>query len=198
MEFGTEFFRAGLFGVRTATMTMVNPADISLRPARDGDEPFLKRVHEAARHWEFASLLQTGQEDLYYKIMAQQYDSQHRFYFANYGAAHYGVIQWTGQPVGRLYVDYRDAEVRVLEIAILPEYRGRGIGRIVMTGLCLEAAMRKKPVRLHVHYLSRAQRFYQQLGFREIALEGPDRLMEWHHQEAEGHGRILHGSAAPT
>ncbi len=179
-------------------MTMVNPADISLRPARDGDEPFLKRVHEAARHWEFASLLQTGQEDLYYKIMAQQYDSQHRFYFANYGAAHYGVIQWTGQPVGRLYVDYRDAEVRVLEIAILPEYRGRGIGRIVMTGLCLEAAMRKKPVRLHVHYLSRAQRFYQQLGFREIALEGPDRLMEWHHQEAEGHGRILHGSAAPT
>ena len=71
-------------------MSTVNAADISLRPARDGDEPFLKRVHEAARHWEFASLLQTGQADLYHKIMAQQYDSQHRFYFANYGTAHYG------------------------------------------------------------------------------------------------------------
>lgn len=179
-------------------MATVNPADISLRPARDGDEPFLKRVHETARHWEFAALLQTGQADLYHKIMAQQYDAQHRFYFANYDTAHYGIIQWTGQPVGRLYVDYRDDEVRVLEIAILPEYRGRGIGRIVMTGLCLEAAMRKKPVRLHVHYLSRAQRFYSHLGFREIALEGPDRLMEWRHPQAEGQGRILHGSAAPS
>jgi ribosomal protein S18 acetylase RimI-like enzyme len=187
-------FGAGLFGV---TMATVNPADISLRPARDGDEPFLKRVHEAAWHWEFASLLQTDQADLYHKIMAQQYDSQHRFYFANYDTAHYGIIQWTGQPIGRLYVDYRDDEVRVLEIAILPEYRGRGIGRIVMTGLCLEAAMRRKPVRLHVHYLSRAQRFYQHLGFREIALEGPDRLMEWRHPQAEGQARILHGSAAP-
>jgi ribosomal protein S18 acetylase RimI-like enzyme len=176
-------------------MATVNPADISLRPARDGDEPFLKRVHETARHWEFAALLQTGQADLYHKIMAQQYDAQHRFYFANYDTAHYGIIQWTGQPVGRLYVDYRDDEVRVLEIAILPEYRGRGIGRIVMTGLCLEAAMRHKPVRLHVHYLSRAQRFYGQLGFRELALEGPDRLMEWRHPQAEGQGRIL--SAAP-
>jgi ribosomal protein S18 acetylase RimI-like enzyme len=178
-------------------MATVNPADISLRPARDGDEPFLKRVHEAARHWEFAALLQTGREDLYHKIIAQQYDAQHRFYFAAYDTAHYGIIQWTGQPVGRLYVDYRDDEVRVLEIAILPEYRGRGIGRIVMMGLCLEAAMRRKPVRLHVHYLSRAQRFYRQLGFGEIALEGPDRLMEWRQVQAEAQGRILHGSVAP-
>jgi hypothetical protein len=82
-------------------MAMVNPADISLRPARDGDEPFLKRVHEAARHWEFASLLQTAQEGLYHKIMAQQFDAQHRFYFANYDTAHYGIIQSTGQPIGR-------------------------------------------------------------------------------------------------
>jgi ribosomal protein S18 acetylase RimI-like enzyme len=185
----------GLCGV---TMAMVNPADISLRPARDGDEPFLKRVHDAARHWEFASLLETGQADLYHQVMAQQYDAQHRFYFANYDTAHYGIIQWTGQPIGRLYVDYRDDEVRVLEIAILPEYRGRGIGRIVMMGICLEAAMRRKPVRLYVHYLSRAQRFYRQLGFREISLEGPDRLMEWRHPQAEGQGQVLHGSAAES
>jgi ribosomal protein S18 acetylase RimI-like enzyme len=128
--------------------------------------------------------------------MAQQYDSQHRFYFANYDTAHYGIIQWTDRPVGRLYVDYRDDEVRVLEIALLPEYRERGIGRIVMMGICLEAATRRKPVRLHVHYLSRAQRFYRQFGFREIAVEGPDRLMEWRHPQTEGQGQILHGSTA--
>ena len=179
-------------------MATVNPADISLRPARDSDERFLKRVHDAARHWEFASLLQSGQADLYHTIMAQQYDSQHRFYFANYDTAHYGIIQCAGQPIGRLYVDYRDDEVRVLEIALLPEYRGCAIGRIVMTGICLEAAMRHKPVRLHVHYLSRAQRFYRQLGFREVALEGPDRLMEWRHSQSEAHEPSGHGAAPPS
>jgi ribosomal protein S18 acetylase RimI-like enzyme len=176
-------------------MATVNPADISLRPATERDEPFLKRVHDAARRWEFDSLLQTGQAELYHKVMAQQYDSQHRFYFASYDTAHYGIIQWTGQPIGRLYVDYRDDEVRVLEIAILPEFRGRGIGGIVMTGLCLEAAMRRKPVRLHVHYLSRAQRFYRRLGFREIGIDGPDRLLEWQHGATKGTGETLHPSA---
>ena len=114
-------------------MTMINPADISLRPATAGDEQFLKRVHHAARQWEFGFLLQSGEAELYHKIMEQQY----------------------------------------------------GIGRIVMTGVCLEAAMRRKPVRLHVHYLSRALRFYQRLGFRQIGVEGPSYLMEWRHADAQ-------------
>ena len=179
-------------------MATVNPADISLRPAQDGDEPFLKRVHTVRGIGSSRRCSRPDEAELYHKVMAQQYDSQHRFYFANYDTAHYGIIQWTDQPIGRLYVDYRDDEVRVLEIAILPDYRGRGIGRIVMTGLCLEAAMRRKPVRLCVHYLSRAQRFYRQLGFREIGVEGPDRLMEWRQTHAEGQAQFLHGAAAQS
>jgi ribosomal protein S18 acetylase RimI-like enzyme len=176
-------------------MATVNPADISLRPATAGDEPFLKRVQRSARHWEFAPLLQSGEVELYHKVMEQQYDSQHRFYFACYDQAHYGIIQWTDQPIGRLYVDYRDDEVRVLDIAILPDYRGRGIGRIVMTGLCLEAAMRRKPVRLSVHYLSRALRFYRGLGFRQIGIEGPSYLMEWRQSNELERQRIFPHSA---
>lgn len=166
-------------------MTMVNPVDISLRPATAADEQFLKGVHHAARRWEFAFLLQSGEAELYHKVMEQQYASQHQFYFAAFDQAHYGIIQWTDRPIGRLYVDYRDDEVRVLDIAILPEYRDRGIGRIVMTGVCLEAAMRRKPVRLHVHYLSRALRFYQRLGFRRIGADGPSYVMEWQHADAQ-------------
>jgi ribosomal protein S18 acetylase RimI-like enzyme len=163
---------------------MVNPADISLRPATAADEQFLKRVHHAARHWEFSFLLESGEAELYHKIMEQQYGSQHQFYFAAFDKAHYGIIQWTDQAIGRLYVDYREDEVRVLDIAILPDYRGHGIGRIVMRGVCLEAAMRRKPVRLHVHYLSRALGFYEGLGFQQIGMEGPSYLMEWQHADA--------------
>jgi ribosomal protein S18 acetylase RimI-like enzyme len=175
-------------------MAMVNPADISLRPATAGDEAFLRRVHRTARHWEFASLLQSGEAELYHKVMQQQYDSQHRFYFAHYAEAHYGIIQWCGRPIGRLYVDYRDDEVHVLDIALLPDYRGRGIGRIVMTGLCLEAAMRRKPVRLSVHYLSRAAHFYQRLGFQRIGVEGPSHVMEWRQPGLQASAPSLIGS----
>jgi hypothetical protein len=35
-----------------------------------------------------------------------------------------------------------------------------------------------------VHYLSRALRFYQHLGFRQIGVEGPTCVMEWQHADA--------------
>ena len=171
-------------------MTTVNPADISLRPATASDEPFLKRLHQSARHWEFAALVQSGEVELYHKIMEQQYDSQQRFYFAHYDKAQYGVIQWCGRSIGRLYADYNDEEVRVLDIAILPDYRGRGIGSIVITSLCLEAAMRHKPVRLCVHYLNRAVRLYQRLGFRRVGAEGPNYVMEWQQPDTQSCRRV--------
>jgi ribosomal protein S18 acetylase RimI-like enzyme len=181
-------------------MATVNPADISLRPATAKDEAFLKRVHEAARQWEFAWLLQSGQAELYHKIIDQQYRAQHEVYFASYDTAQYGILQWTDISIGRLYVHYRDHEVRVLDIAILPEYRNRGIGGIVMKGLCIEAGMRRAPIRLHVHYLSPALRLYQKLGFRRIGEAGPAYFMEWQHPDPEAlmRGQFLPQSVVQT
>ncbi len=163
----------------------INPADISIRPATDRDEPFLKQVHEAARLWEFEVLLQTGQEELYHKVVAQQYRSQLQSYEADFPQAHYAVIQWTDRPIGRLYLNYREDEVRVLDIGILPEYRGHGIGEIVLKGICIEAGLRRVPVRLHVHYLSRARAFYQSVGFRQTAEVLPHIAMEWLHPDPD-------------
>lgn len=175
-------------------MASVNPADISVRPAVDRDEPFLRATHDAARHWEFESLLRTGQEELYHKVMAQQYKSQHDSYFRTHPSAHYGVIEYAGRPIGRLYVDYGDEEVRVLDIGIAPDYRGHGIGEIVLKGICIEAAMRRKPVRLHVHHLSRALRLYVALGFVQIGSAGPHLSMEWRHDDIDA---LLRGQWTP-
>ena len=172
----------------------VNPADISIRPATDRDEAFVRQVHDAARHWEFEGLLRSGQEEMYHKVMAQQYKSQHEVYFASYPAAHYGIIQWTDRPIGRLYVNYSDAEVLVLDIAVLPDYRGHGIGEIVLKGICIEAGMRRVPVRLHVHYLSRAQHLYTALGFRKTGMDGPSYAMEWRHPDPDA---LLRGHFLP-
>jgi|GEM_PF-571333 ribosomal protein S18 acetylase RimI-like enzyme len=158
----------------------VNPLDIRLRPAQARDEAFLKTVHDAGRAWEFEALKAQGQDDLHATIMAQQYSAQHDVYFNAFTLARYAVIQWCDQPIGRVYADFRDHEIRILDLNVLPAYRGKRIGEIVVRGLCGQAASERKPVSLQVHPLNRARVFYQRLGFRERARQpGPFVEMYW-------------------
>ena len=70
-----------------------------------------------------------------------------------------------GHPVGRLYVDVDDERVLIVDIALLPEHRGRGIGSALLAGVLAEADRRRLPTRLHVEPDNRAQRLYRRLGF---------------------------------
>lgn len=165
-------------------MADVNPLDISVRPATAKDDAFLKTVHQEERHWEFEPLLNAGDEENYHKVLAQQYDAHHDVYFNSYDVAKYGVVMWTDHPVGRLYVDYRDREIRLLDLAILAAYRGKGIGTMLMRGVCADAARRGLAVGLHVHVANGpAQRFYYRLGFDPKASNGRHILMEWFHPD---------------
>ncbi|GLK52485.1 GNAT family N-acetyltransferase [Maricaulis virginensis] len=143
----------------------VNPLDLNLRPAQAKDEAFLRAVHDSGRAWEFEPLRAAGKDDLLAKIYKQQYAAQHDVYFNAFTLAKYAVIEWCGQPIGRLYADFRDHEIRILDLNILPAYRGRRIGEIIVRSLCAQAATEHKPVTLQVHPLNRARAFYQRLGF---------------------------------
>jgi len=165
-------------------MVDVNPLDISIRPAKAGDEAFLRAVHRDERHWEFEPLLFAGDEENYHKVMQQQFAAQQDVYFNTYDVARYGVVLWTGAPIGRIYLDYRDMEIRILDIALLEAYRGRKIGTILMRGVCADAARRKLPVTLHVHVNNPpAFQFYYRLGFEPKASNGRHHLMEWFHPD---------------
>ena len=162
------------------TSAAVNPLDIQLRPAQAKDEAFLKSVHDAGRAWEFEALKTQGLDDLHATIMAQQYAAQHDVYFNVFTLAKYAVIEWCGQPVGRLYADFRDHEIRILDLMILPAFRGKKIGDIVVRAVCGQASQERKPVTLQVHPLNRARAFYRRLGFREIGGgHGPFVEMDW-------------------
>lgn len=175
-------------------MASVNPADINIRPATASDEHFLKDLHDQNRLWEFAPVKKSDPE-LYGRIMKQQYDAHHSQYFDLYDIAKYGIIQWTNIPIGRIYVDYRDNEVRILQIGVLPDYQGKGIASIVLRGLCVDAAFRKLPVRLFVHPLNQAHRLYQELGFVATGYHaGPSIELEWFHPDPE---QIMRGKFLP-
>ena len=72
-----------------------------------------------------------------------------------------------GTPVGRLCVHRRPAEICILDIALLPEFRGAGIGGTLLAGLVAEADGAGKLLEIYVEKFNRAQTLYRRLGFVE-------------------------------
>jgi GNAT superfamily N-acetyltransferase len=152
-------------------------AAITLRPVRPGDEGFLSEVYASTRLDELVPLGWTAAQQQ--AFLRMQFTAQHRSYLAQFPAADFLIILWHERPVGRLYLERRADEVRGIDIALLPEYRGTGIGTAILQGLLAEAAHAGKPFRIHVAKLNRAQRLYERLGFRTLEDDGAYLFMEW-------------------
>ncbi len=84
-----------------------------------------------------------------------------------------------GEPIGRLYLDRRPGELRIIDIALLSEQRGAGIGGALMQTVLDEAALLGKPVRIHVEKNNPAMHLYDRIGFRQVEDQGVYWLMEW-------------------
>ena len=95
-----------------------------------------------------------------------------------------------GQPVGaawlRLFTQrdpgygYVDDQTPELSIALLPEYRGQGLGRLLIEAL-LDAAARQFPaVSLSVSCGNAAKRLYERLGFVVVAEDDSAQTMLKH------------------
>ena len=83
-------------------------------------------------------------------------------------------------PAGRIWVGADDKQIRLLDIALLPEFQNRGIGAILLRELIDEAKQAQKPLRHMVFMLNEnAHRFYERLGFVEIEDVGGYKHMEW-------------------
>jgi ribosomal protein S18 acetylase RimI-like enzyme len=96
-----------------------------------------------------------------------------------FAGAAFDVILLDGESIGRLYVDRRPDEIRIIDIALLPEYRNRGIGSRLITALLAEGTAAGLPVRIHVEQYNPAMRLYNRLGFQKIDERGVYHLMEW-------------------
>jgi ribosomal protein S18 acetylase RimI-like enzyme len=70
-----------------------------------------------------------------------------------------------GEPAGRLYVHRGDREIRIVDIALVPEHRGSGVGTSLLRDLLAEADAGGKSVTIHVERMNPALRLYERLGF---------------------------------
>jgi ribosomal protein S18 acetylase RimI-like enzyme len=66
-----------------------------------------------------------------------------------------------------------------MDITLLPEHRGSGLGTALLRELMAEGEAAGKPVTIHVEVYNPAMRLYQRLGFRQIADRGVYHLLEW-------------------
>jgi ribosomal protein S18 acetylase RimI-like enzyme len=107
-----------------------------------------------------------------------QFVAQHKFYMEQFSAADFHIVELHDQPIGRLYVDRREDEIRIIDIALLPEHRNKGIGSALLKDILTEAHAAALPVRIHVERNNPALGLYQRLGFREIGDQGVYLLME--------------------
>jgi GNAT superfamily N-acetyltransferase len=153
------------------------PKPLALRDSVTGDAEFLYAVYASTRREELAI---TGWSDSQKEeFLRMQFDAQHRYYHEVFPEASYQIILWEEQPVGRLYVDRRGDEIGIVDISLLPEYRGRGIGGILLPRIMAEATEADKPVRIYVERFNRALTLYDRLGFRKIGDTGVYFHMEW-------------------
>ncbi len=151
--------------------------EISFRPIRPDDEAFLLRLYSSTRQDEMA-MLDWPQEEKE-TFLRQQFEAQHKYYQSSFKKAVFEVVLLAGEPAGRLYMDRREDEHRLIDIALLPEHRGKGLGGKLMADILAEAQKVGKPVRIHVERNNPAMHLYHRLGFENIEDQGVYYLMEW-------------------
>jgi ribosomal protein S18 acetylase RimI-like enzyme len=154
---------------------------VSLRRATDADHEFLVAVYHSTRAPELAQVdWDESQKDAFVRW---QYERQKEEYEARFPDARYDVILVDGVPAGRIWVGADDKQIRLLDIALLPEFQNRGVGTQLLTQLMDEATRAKKALRHMVFVLNdNANRFYERLGFETIEDLGGYKHMEWRPQ----------------
>ena len=138
-----------------------------LRPARAADGEFLFRVYASTRQEELAAVAWSSEQKEHFLRM--QFSAQHAYYHEHYRGGTFDVLLVDDQPAGRLYVFRTAREIRIVDIALLPLFRRKGIGERVFRDLFAEADRGAQVVSIHVERANPARRLYERLGFSAVS-----------------------------
>jgi ribosomal protein S18 acetylase RimI-like enzyme len=136
---------------------------ISLRAVSPEDKGFLLKLYASTRQAEMASWGWSAvQQEAFLQM---QFSARERSYEAAYSGAQRRIILLGNDPAGAMIVFQDQTEIRLVDISLLPEHRGRGVGATLIGELIAEAASASVPLRLSVLRGNRAVGLYERLGF---------------------------------
>jgi ribosomal protein S18 acetylase RimI-like enzyme len=145
-------------------------ARLSFRSAVENDQEFLFSVYESTRADEMAV---TGwSPEAISEFLRMQFRLQDTQYRLHYENASFEVVIVDGVPAGRLYLDRRKDDIRVMDIALLPAFRRMGAGAAIFSRLIDEADRKGLQLSLHVEQNNPVLPWYERLGFRKIDVNG--------------------------
>lgn len=151
------------------------PAAALRRPEGEADEEFRLRLFSDTHGEAFAGLDPAMRDQL----LRQQFAGQSASYRARFPHARSDIVECGGLPVGRIVTNETDGLLTLVDIALLPAWRGHGIGTRLIATLVAEAEAARWRVRLSVsRHNTGALRLYQRLGFSVIAADDVTATME--------------------
>jgi ribosomal protein S18 acetylase RimI-like enzyme len=152
------------------------PNGLGLRPSTASDRPFIESLYASTRN---DLRLIDGERDFVEAIVEMQYRAQTSGYGNQYPNAMYFVVEKLGERIGRVTIDFGPDSVHVVDIAFIPEARGKGYGTTVIAAIQQTAAQIKAPVLLSTLKSNlAAQQLYLKMGFQ-------------FHDSSEMHNRLI-------
>ena len=166
-----------------------NPPPVSLRPEQLGDEGFLFDVYASTRADELA--LTNWDQSMRRAFLTQQFAAMRQGYRSMFPEGEFSIIELEGKPVGRMVVNRSPTEIRVVDLALLPEHQNAGVGTFLIRQACAQATDERKPVRLCVLKNNRAFHWYERLGFKKISEQGFYDELEWQPDVLRGPANLI-------
>lgn len=150
---------------------------IDFRPVADSDLLFLSSLYASTLEEEITKLPWSVEQKI--KYVSKGFVAQHNYFKNEFGGAEFNIVLENGVAIGRMYVDRSEYEIRVIDVTLLPESRGKGVGQVLMKSLLDESIERGVPISLLVEKNSPAISFYRRLGFGYVKGQGAYQLFKW-------------------
>ena len=171
-----------LIEIGEKTIEVAGRGVVSFRAVLPEDSQFLLAVYGSTRLEELAlTNWDQQQRDAFLKM---QLDAQHVHYRGQYPSAQYLLVLLNGRHIGRLYIADKGSEIRILDVTILPEYRGSGIGTALVLHLMTYSSAVGKPLSIYVETFNRSLGLFERLGFVRSGEAGYSLLLQWNPRTA--------------
>jgi len=149
---------------------------IQLRPVEEKDTAFIEAVYRTTREAELN--LTNWSEHQKNAFISMQAAAQHAEYKAKFPNVKFQVIIYNKKSAGRFYTAENENEIRLMEMTILPEFRGKGIAKELLQQSIERSNKIQKKLSCHVEASNPILKFYQRLGFVHLKNNGRYFYME--------------------